>query len=74
MGDAVEGFRPHTVASTSQTAYDELSLKEMMKGGMTEKQMQDEIMGYARQVVASVTQMGNRGHFGSLTKLHRGRP
>jgi hypothetical protein len=46
----------------------------MMKGGMTEKQMQDEIMDYARQVVASVTQMGNRGHFGGLKKLHRGRP
>jgi len=37
MWDAVEGFRLHTAASTSQTAYDELLLEEMMKGGLTEK-------------------------------------
>jgi hypothetical protein len=66
IGDALAGFRPHTVASTSQAAYDSLLLERMMKGEMTEKQMQCEMMRYARQVAESGVQMGNRSQFESL--------
>ncbi|KAF4627250.1 hypothetical protein G7Y89_g10907 [Cudoniella acicularis] len=66
IGDAIAGFRPHTVASTSQAAYDSLLLERMMKGEMTEKQMQGEMMRYARQVAEIGVQMGNRSQFESL--------
>jgi hypothetical protein len=41
-------------------------LERMMKGEMTEKQMQCEMMRYARQVAESGVQMGNRSQFESL--------
>ncbi|KAH6668042.1 monooxygenase [Halenospora varia] len=66
IGDAIAGFRPHTVASTSQAAYDSLLLEKMMKGEMTEKQMQGEMMRYARHVAESGVQMGNRSQIETL--------
>jgi hypothetical protein len=35
IGDALAGFRPHTVASTSQTAYDALLLADLVSGKTT---------------------------------------
>lgn len=66
MGDAIAGFRPHTVASTSQAAYDSLLLERMMKGEMTKEQMQSEMMTYARKVAESGVQMGTRSQLESL--------
>jgi 2-polyprenyl-6-methoxyphenol hydroxylase-like FAD-dependent oxidoreductase len=66
MGDAIAAFRPHTVASTSQAAYDSLLLEKMMKEEVTEKQMQCELMRYAREVAESGVQMGNRSQVESL--------
>ncbi|KUJ06553.1 FAD/NAD(P)-binding domain-containing protein [Mollisia scopiformis] len=64
VGDAVAGFRPHTAASTSQAAYHALLLEGKMKGEMTSENMLDEMMDYARHMVAAGQQMGNRSQFG----------
>ncbi|KAE9365687.1 FAD/NAD(P)-binding domain-containing protein [Stipitochalara longipes BDJ] len=66
IGDAIAGFRPHTVASTNQAAYDSLLLEKMLKGEMTKEQMQYEMMRYARQVAEIGVQMGNRSQIESL--------
>jgi hypothetical protein len=66
IGDAIAVFRPHTVASTSQAAYDSLLLERTMKGEITENQIQCEMMRYAKQVAESGVQMGSRSQFESL--------
>jgi len=65
MGDAIAGFRPHTAASTSQAAYDALLLERRMQGEMSEQEMQDEMLGYAKQLSAAGIRMGNRSQFGT---------
>lgn len=58
------GFRPHTAASTSQAAYHALLLEQMMKDEMSNVEMLDEMMDYARHLSAAGQKMGNRSQFG----------
>lgn len=64
VGDAVAGFRPHTAASTSQAAYHALLVEQMMKGEISNEEMLDEMMDYARHLSAAGQKMGNRSQFG----------
>ncbi|KAF8855488.1 hypothetical protein BDZ45DRAFT_793273 [Acephala macrosclerotiorum] len=64
VGDAMAGFRPHTAASTSQAAYHALLLEQMMKDEMSNVEMLDEMMDYARHLSAAGQKMGNRSQFG----------
>lgn len=48
VGDALAGFRPHTVASTSQAAFDVMTLVEWLDGGISRDEMVKQTMRYAR--------------------------
>lgn len=49
-GDAVTAFRPYTVVSTSQAAFDAQLLYEYMKGEMDRKEWGKRTMEYARDM------------------------
>ena len=49
IGDALAGFRPHTVASTSQAAYDALLLADLVSGKITHEYVK-EAMQFARLI------------------------
>lgn len=51
IGDALAGFRPHTVASTSQAAFDALKLAEWLDGTIDRSEFVREVMQYARLYV-----------------------
>ena len=48
IGDALAGFRPHTVASTSQAAYNVMSLANYLDGKIDRKQYVKQTMQFAR--------------------------
>ena len=48
IGDALAGFRPHTVASTSQAAYDVMGLCDWLDGTIDRKQYVKQAMQFAR--------------------------
>jgi 2-polyprenyl-6-methoxyphenol hydroxylase-like FAD-dependent oxidoreductase len=48
IGDALAGFRPHTVASTSQAAFDVMGLAEWLDGTIDRKQYAKQTMQFAR--------------------------
>jgi len=48
VGDALAGFRPHTVASTSQAAFDVMSVADWVDGTIDRKQFVKQVMEYAR--------------------------
>ncbi|EON69824.1 hypothetical protein W97_09087 [Coniosporium apollinis CBS 100218] len=64
VGDALAGFRPHTAASTSQAAFDAMTLADMLEGEISREQWREETMHYARKIQQSGVQMGNRSQFG----------
>ncbi|KAI9715914.1 MAG: hypothetical protein M1828_000541 [Chrysothrix sp. TS-e1954] len=64
IGDALAGFRPHTVASTSQAAFDAMTLADMVEGKLTRKEFLNETMKFARLVQKRGVDMGNRSQFG----------
>ena len=66
IGDALAGFRPHTVASTSQAAFDAMILADYMEGKVSREKWRDDTLGYARTVQRMGTDMGNRSQFGNL--------
>lgn len=66
IGDALAGFRPHTVASTSQAAYDAMILADMIEGKIGRDEWKRRTMEYARVVQARGVEMGNRSQFGDL--------
>ena len=63
IGDALAGFRPHTVASTSQAAYDAMCLADMVEGKLTRKQFLQDTMKFARLIQRRGVDMGNRSQF-----------
>jgi 2-polyprenyl-6-methoxyphenol hydroxylase-like FAD-dependent oxidoreductase len=65
VGDAVAGFRPHAAASTSQAAYDALLLDQKIRGEISQDEMLEEILDYAKRISASGIWMGNRSQFES---------
>ena len=48
VGDALAGFRPHTVASTSQAAFDVMSLVDWLDGKIERREFVEQTMKYAR--------------------------
>lgn len=48
IGDALAGFRPHTVASTSQAAYDVMGLVDWLDGKIDRQQYVKQTMQFAR--------------------------
>lgn len=69
IGDAMAGFRPHTVASTSQAAYDAMVLADMIAGKKTHDEYVRETMQFARFVQARGVAMGTRSQHDSKATL-----
>ncbi|KAK0609399.1 hypothetical protein B0T14DRAFT_596002 [Immersiella caudata] len=66
IGDALAGFRPHTVASTSQAAYDAMLYADYVAGEITKGEWKAKTLGYARYVQRKGVEMGERSQFGGL--------
>ncbi|KAF2163887.1 hypothetical protein M409DRAFT_68152 [Zasmidium cellare ATCC 36951] len=66
VGDALAGFRPHTVASTSQAAFDVMSLVKWLDGDIERGEFVERVMVYARDVQAKGVRIGNRSQFEEL--------
>ncbi|EME79193.1 uncharacterized protein MYCFIDRAFT_167089 [Pseudocercospora fijiensis CIRAD86] len=66
IGDALAGFRPHTVASTSQAAYDVMSLVDWLDGKIDRNRFVAQVMQYARLIQSSGVYIGNRSQYESL--------
>ncbi|KAB5527916.1 monooxygenase [Coniochaeta sp. 2T2.1] len=60
IGDALAGFRPHTVASTSQAAFDAMIYADYMAGEVPRDIWKRRTMGYARFIHKRGVEMGNR--------------
>ncbi|KAK3312542.1 monooxygenase [Apodospora peruviana] len=60
IGDAIAGFRPHTVASTSQAAFDAMIYADYISGKIDRKEWKRETMGYARYIQRRGVDMGER--------------
>ncbi|CAK4031974.1 FAD NAD(P)-binding domain-containing [Lecanosticta acicola] len=67
VGDALAGFRPHTVASTSQAAFDVMALVDWLDGTSDRKTFVRQTMEYARDVQAKGVRIGNRSQFEELS-------
>ena len=66
VGDALAGFRPHTVASTSQAAFDVMMLVEWLEGKMNHDDFVKRTMEYARLIQERGKFIGNRSQFEEL--------
>lgn len=60
VGDALAGFRPHTVASTSQACFDAMSLADMIEGKISRIEWKKQTLGYARAIQKRGVDMGER--------------
>jgi 2-polyprenyl-6-methoxyphenol hydroxylase-like FAD-dependent oxidoreductase len=60
IGDALAGFRPHTVASTSQACFDAMMLADMIEGEVGRYEWKRETLGYARTIQKRGVDMGER--------------
>lgn len=63
VGDALAGFRPHTVSSTGQAAFDVLMLVEWLEGRMDMKEFERRTVEYARKVQNMGEYIGNRSQY-----------
>lgn len=66
LGDALAGFRPHTVASTSQAAFDAMILADMVEGKLSWKEWKKQTIAYARTIQKRGVDMGNRSQLEDL--------
>ncbi|KAH7076006.1 monooxygenase [Paraphoma chrysanthemicola] len=66
IGDALSGFRPHTVASTSQACFDAMILADMIEGKVSRKEWKRETLGYARTIQRRGVDMGERSQHDDL--------
>lgn len=60
IGDALAGFRPHTVASTSQAAFDAMLYADYVAGKVSREEWKRETMGFARYIHKRGVDMGER--------------
>lgn len=60
IGDALAGFRPHTVASTSQACFDAMVLADLVEGKVSRQEWKKQTMGYARVIQKRGIDMGER--------------
>jgi 2-polyprenyl-6-methoxyphenol hydroxylase-like FAD-dependent oxidoreductase len=66
IGDALAGFRPHTVASTAQAAFDAMLYADYVAGRLGREEWTRFTMGYARGVQRRSVEMGERSQFRGL--------
>lgn len=66
IGDALAGFRPHTVASTSQACFDAMILADMVEGRVEREEWKRETLGYARTIQKRGVDMGERSQHEDL--------
>jgi 2-polyprenyl-6-methoxyphenol hydroxylase-like FAD-dependent oxidoreductase len=66
IGDALAGFRPHTVASTSQAAFDAMILADMVEGKVPRKEWKRQTIAYARTIQKRGVDMGERSQHDDL--------
>lgn len=66
VGDALAGFRPHTVASTSQACFDSMILADYVAGKISREDWKRQTMGFARYIQKRGVDMGNRSQFKEL--------
>lgn len=66
IGDALAGFRPHTVASTSQACFDAMILADMVEGKVSRRECKKQSMAYARVIQKRGVDMGNRSQHKDL--------
>lgn len=66
VGDALAGFRPHTVASTSQAAFDVMSVVDWLDGKIDRAQFVKQVMEYARLIQSRGVYIGNRSQYETL--------
>ena len=66
VGDALAGFRPHTVASTSQAAYDVMKLIEYLNGEIDHAEFVRQTMEYAMLIQHRGKFIGDRSQFETL--------
>jgi len=66
IGDALAGFRPHTVASTSQACFDAMILADMIEGKVGRKEWKKETLGFARTIQKRGVDMGERSQHQDL--------
>lgn len=64
IGDALAGFRPHTAASTSQAAFDAMTLGEWMTGSIDREEYNERLIEYAKEVQHRGVVLGERSQFG----------
>ena len=67
IGDALAGFRPHTVASTSQAAFDAMCLARYLEGTIDRRGWKKETMQFARFVQQRGVDMGTRSQHEDLS-------
>ena len=60
IGDALAGFRPHTVASTSQAAFNAMIFADYVSGKIGREEWKRETLGYARYIQKRGVDMGDR--------------
>lgn len=66
IGDALAGFRPHTVASTSQACFDAMVLADMIEGKVARREWKRQTLGYARTIQERGVRMGERSQHEEL--------
>lgn len=66
VGDALAGFRPHTVASTSQACFDAMILADYFAGKVSRDDWKRQTMGFARFIQKRGADMGRRSQFQQL--------
>lgn len=67
IGDALAGFRPHTVASTSQAAFDVMGLADWQDGTIDRDQYVKQTMQYGRLIQSRGVYIGKRSQFENLS-------
>ncbi|KAI1194109.1 hypothetical protein F5X97DRAFT_15011 [Nemania serpens] len=58
IGDALAGFRPHTVASTSQAAFDAMIFADYVDGKVSREEWKRQTLGFARYIQQRGVNMG----------------
>ncbi|OTB13879.1 hypothetical protein K445DRAFT_303892 [Daldinia sp. EC12] len=66
IGDALAGFRPHTVASTSQAAFDAMIYADYVAGKVSKEEWKRETIGFARYIQKRGVDMGIRSQYQDL--------
>ncbi|KAI5920585.1 hypothetical protein F4810DRAFT_412815 [Camillea tinctor] len=66
VGDALAGFRPHTVASTSQATFDAMIYADYVSGKVPREEWKRQTLGYARYIQRRGVEMGEHSQYQDL--------